>query len=55
MIKSEIVDLEKRVMKEVVRRRQLGGYSAEAEGLLIDGEILLDIVRHLTEQASRKK
>ena len=55
MIKSEMDQLEKEVMKEVVRRRGLGGYSTEAEGLLLDGEILLKIVRHLNEQISRKK
>ena len=55
MIKQELDELEKHVMKEVVKRRGLGGYSTEAEGLLTDGEILLKIVRHMNEQMSRKK
>ena len=55
MIKKEMDELEKEVMKEVVRRRGLGGYSTEAEGLLLDSEILLKLVRHLNEQISRKK
>lgn len=55
MIKPDLDELEKQVMKEVVRRRGLGGYSTEAEGLLMDSEFLLKIVCHLVEQASRKK
>ena len=55
MIKKELDELEKEVMKEVVKRRSLGGYSTEAEGLLIDSEIILKVVRHLVELISRKK
>jgi hypothetical protein len=55
MIKRELDELETAVMKEVVKRRGLGGYSTEAEGLLMDGEFLLKLVRHMNEQMSRKK
>ena len=54
MLKKELEELEKEVMKEVVKRRSLGGYSTEAEGLMLDGEFFLKIVRHLVDQAKKK-
>lgn len=54
MLKKDLEDLEKEVVKEVVKRRSLGGYSTEADGLLLDGEFLLKIMRHLIDQAKKK-
>lgn len=54
MHKKELEELEKEVMKEVVKRRSLGGYSTEAEGLLLDGEFFLKIMRHLIDQTRKK-
>ena len=54
MIKKEIDELEKLVMKHLVARRNLGAASFEAGEILIIWETLLKIVGHLTEQASRK-
>jgi hypothetical protein len=47
---SALVDLEKAVMAEVVKRRSLGGYNSEAESILLLSETLLRIVRHLIEE-----
>jgi len=48
---EQIQQLEKEIMKEVVKRRGLGGYSAEAEGLLILTEAMYKVVQHLREEA----
>ena len=42
-------------MKHVVKRRALGGYSQEAEGVLILFETLLRVVQHFRERAPRTK
>jgi hypothetical protein len=55
LTRDDFEELEKQVMKEVVRRRSLGGYSVEAEGVLFLSECMLKIVRHLHEQIPRKK
>jgi hypothetical protein len=55
MIKKEIDELEKEVMKEVVKRRGLGGYDTNAETILLLTEWMLKIIRHMNEQMSRKK
>ncbi len=57
---SELQVLEAMVMKELVRRRSLGGYSVDAESLLIVYESLLKLVQHLisefpTEPSTRRK
>lgn len=46
---ANLVELEKQIMEEVVRRRKLGGYSMEAEGILLMGEVLLKVIGHLIE------
>lgn len=51
MTKKDLIELEDRIMAEVVKRRQLGGYSADAEGLLLLAEAMLKIVGHLRERA----
>ena len=55
MIKKEIEELEKLVMKHLVARRNLGSASFEAGEILIIWETLLKLVRHINEQMPRKK
>ena len=47
---AALIDMEKVVMKEVVRRRSLGGYNSEAESLLVLSEVILNITRHIIEE-----
>lgn len=47
---EKLAELEKQVMEEVVRRRKLGGYSMEAEGMLLFGEALLKLIGHLIDE-----
>ena len=47
---EKLAELEKQVMEEVVRRRKLGGYSMEAEGMLMFGEALLKVIGHLIDE-----
>lgn len=49
MKRSDLQDLEKKVMAEVVKRRQLGGYSMEAEGILILCEVAMRLLQHAIE------
>jgi hypothetical protein len=46
MKRSDLLELEKTMMKEVVKRRQLGGYSADAEGILILCETLMRLLQY---------
>lgn len=55
MTREGMEDLEKKVMKELVRRRALGGYSADAEGILLLYECLFDLVRHLKEKTPKNE
>jgi hypothetical protein len=43
------------VEEQVVRARKLGGYSTEAESIMIMWEVLLKITRHLQEKTPRKR
>jgi len=47
---AALIDLEKVIMQEVVKRRQLGGYNSEAESVLLLSETLMKIVHHLIEE-----
>lgn len=49
MKRSDLESLEALLMKEVVKRRQLGGYSMEAEGILLLSEATLRILQHMIE------
>ena len=49
MRRSDLETLEATIMKEVVKRRQLGGYSADAEGILTLAEAILRLLQHLIE------
>lgn len=55
MTREDIIELEKRVMEEVVKRRKLGGYSVEAAGVLMLSETVLALIQHLKETMPRKK
>ena len=55
MTKKQLAELEAEVMKEVVRRRGLGGYNSEAESILLLSEFILKIVRHLEDKAPNTK
>lgn len=49
MKRSDLIDLESIIMKEVVRRRQLGGYSPDADGILLLSETLMRLLQHTIE------
>jgi hypothetical protein len=49
MKRSDLLELEKTMMKEVVKRRQLGGYSADAEGILVLCETLMRLLQHIVD------
>ena len=50
MTRKDLIKLQEYLSNEVVRRRGLGGYSAEAEGILLALECNLKVVSHLIEQ-----
>ena len=45
-----LLELEKVIMKEVVKRRGLGGYNSEAESVLLLSETLYKVIQHLVEE-----
>ena len=55
MTRDELERTEKILIDEVVRRRKLGGYSTDAEGILLLAESILAIVQHLRDSLPRKK
>ena len=55
MKKDDLLAVEAMLMDEVVRRRKLGGYSMEAEGILILSEAMLRLTQHLVETYPRAK
>jgi len=57
MKRTDLLQLEAQLMEEVVKRRRLGGYSADAAGILFLSEALYKISQHLLEihPTSRKK
>ncbi len=50
MKRSDLLELEKTMMKEVVKRRALGGYSADAEGILTLCETLMRLLQHFVDE-----
>lgn len=54
MKKAELAELEVMVTEEVSRRRKLGGFDANAATILFLTEVILDIIRHLENQARHK-
>jgi hypothetical protein len=55
MKKDDLVEFEKVMMKEVVKRRSLGGYNSEAESVLLLSEVVLRLIQHLIDQYPRAK
>jgi hypothetical protein len=53
LTKDQLLKLEQTVSAEVLKRRRLGGYSADAEGILIIGEAVLVILRYINSQLDR--
>jgi hypothetical protein len=54
MTRDELELLERQLMAEVVKRRNLGGYNSEAECLMLVTEALYKIAHHLREKSPRK-
>jgi hypothetical protein len=50
MKRSDLIELQNIVMAELVRRRHLGGYSPDAEGLLILYDAMLKHLGHTIER-----
>lgn len=50
MKRSDLVELEKAIMEEVVTRRRLGGYSQDAGGILLIAETLMRILTHIIDE-----
>ena len=55
MNRTDLEELEKKVMEEVVRRRKLGDYSQDAAGIRLLFEVALDVLRHLKERTPRPR
>lgn len=55
MTRDDLIELEKRVMEEVVKRRKLGGFDANADTILKLSEWMLKIVGHIIDYDKRKK
>lgn len=52
---DDLQEFEKRVMKGLVRCRNLGGYSTEAADILELYELLYKVTQHLVEASPRTK
>lgn len=46
MKRADLYKLEEVLMAEVVKRRSLGGYSQDADGILLIAETVLRLVQH---------
>lgn len=53
LTKKDLMEMERRVAEEVLARRRLGGYSADSNGILLFGEAILAILRHLNLQMDK--
>jgi hypothetical protein len=49
MRRSDLEELEKQMMKVLVKRRAWGEYSADAEGTLTLCEMMFKVIQHLLE------
>ncbi len=54
MKRLDLLVLEEPLAKEVERRRGLGGYSQDAEGILLLGETLLKLLQYVQYVADQK-
>lgn len=55
MTRDDLERIERELEGLVVDRRRLGGFDVNAEGILIIGEAILRITRHLREKAPKVK
>lgn len=55
MKRTDLEKLEKVVTAEIVKRRQLGEYSADAAGLLLIGEALMRLIQHVIDNTPDDK
>jgi hypothetical protein len=55
MTRADFDELEKHVMKELVKRRQLGGYNSEADAIILILETQLRMIQHLRDKLPRTK
>lgn len=52
---ADLIKLQEQLSHEVIRRRGLGSYSMEAEGILLALETNLKVVSHLIDQLPNNK
>jgi hypothetical protein len=55
MTRDEFDQIEAGLMKEIVKRRALGGYSADATTIQFLAETLYEISRHISAKVPRPK
>lgn len=51
MKKADLEKLEGIVLEELVKRRQLGGYNADAAGLILLTDAMRHLIRHIIDNA----
>ncbi len=54
MKRSDLQDLEAMLMKELVKRRHLGGYSPDADGIMLICESTMRMLQHMIETYPEK-
>lgn len=55
MTKQELQELEKLMMEELVKRRRLGGFDANADTILVLSEVLYKVVNHMASKETKKQ
>lgn len=55
MTREDLKELEATIMKEVVERRNLGDYNADARSIRMLAENQLKLIQHILEKAPRSK
>lgn len=55
MKRRDLQELGDKLMEEIVRRRKLGGYNADAATLEMLAVSVYELTRHLLEKAPREK
>ena len=55
MKRDDLQALEAQIMEEVVKRRKLGGYNPDAEGILLIAETLMRVIQHLIDSYPHPK
>lgn len=55
MHRSDLMNMERAMMMEVVRRRGLGGYSQEAEAILLLCETVMKLLQHTVDEYPQER